>query len=103
MVNSKTFYDNIVRNFVSWAQTVEDIRAAFIVGSRARSDHPADEWSDMDIIFFTSKQNYYLLKNQWLNNIGDICTSFVSQTDGGILNVLRYLMVDGRLILLFTH
>ncbi|MGM9974227.1 MAG: aminoglycoside 6-adenylyltransferase [Clostridiaceae bacterium] len=83
MVNSKTFYDNIERNFVSWAQTVEDIRAAFVVGSRARSDHPADEWSDVDIIFFTSKQNYYLLKNQWLNNIGDICTSFVSQTDGG--------------------
>lgn len=38
------------RKFISWAQTVEDIKAAFIVGSRARKDHPADEWSDMDIL-----------------------------------------------------
>ncbi|HZK26893.1 MAG TPA: aminoglycoside 6-adenylyltransferase [Thermoclostridium sp.] len=83
MPNSKRFYEQIEKKFVSWAQTVEDIRAAFIVGSRARNDHPADEWSDMDIIFYTSKQNYYLSNNKWLNNIGDICTSFVSQTGGG--------------------
>ncbi len=51
MLDSKIFYEKIERNFISWAQTVEDIRAAFIVGSRARKDHPADEWSDMDIIF----------------------------------------------------
>jgi aminoglycoside 6-adenylyltransferase len=83
MLNSKMFYEKIEKNFVSWARTVEDIRAAFIVGSRARNDHPADEWSDMDIIFFTSKQNYYLSNNEWLNNFGDICTSFVSETVGG--------------------
>ncbi|MFU7516534.1 aminoglycoside 6-adenylyltransferase [Clostridium sp. HCS.1] len=83
MITSKIFYENMERDFVSWAQTVEDIRAAFIVGSRARNDHPADQWSDMDIIFFTSRQNYYLSNNQWLNNMGEICTSFVSQTEGG--------------------
>ncbi len=80
---SNIFYEKIERNFVSWAQTIEDIRAAFIVGSQARNDHPADEWSDLDIIFFTSKQNYYLSSNEWLKNLGDIWTSFVSQTAGG--------------------
>ena len=80
---SDMFYEKIERNFISWAQTVEDIRAAFIVGSRARNDHPADEWSDMDIIFFTSKPNYYFSNNEWLKNMGDIWTSFVSQTTGG--------------------
>lgn len=83
MLNSKIFYSKMERSFVSWAQSVEDIRAAFIVGSRARADHPADEWSDMDIIFFTSEQNYYLNNNEWLNNFGDICTSFVALTEGG--------------------
>lgn len=77
------FYDKLERNFVSWAQTVEDIRAAFIVGSRARNDHPADEWSDMDIIFFTSKQKYYLSDKEWLKNFGDVWISLVSQTAGG--------------------
>lgn len=83
MINSKMFYEKMERDFTNWVQTVEDIRAAFIVGSRARNDHPADEWSDMDIIFFTSKQNYYLSNNEWLNNFGDICTSFVTTTAGG--------------------
>ena len=77
------FYEKLERDFVSWAQTVEDIRAAFIVGSRARYDHPADEWSDMDIILFTSKQNYYLSDNEWFNNLGNVWTSLVSQTAGG--------------------
>lgn len=66
------FYEKLERNFVSWAQTVEDISTAFIVGSRARNDHPADEWSDVDIIFFTSKQNYYLSDNEWLKNLGNV-------------------------------
>jgi aminoglycoside 6-adenylyltransferase len=83
MSRSNIFYEKLERNFISWAQTVEDIRAAFIVGSRARNDHPSDEWSDMDIIFFTSKPNYYLSNNEWLKNVGDIWTSFVSQTAGG--------------------
>ena len=83
MINSKLFYEQFERNFVSWVQTVDDIRAAFIIGSRARRDHTADEWSDMDIIFFTSRQRDYLSNNEWLNSLGDICISFVTQTAGG--------------------
>ena len=83
MMDSKKFYENIERNFVSWAQSREDIRAAFIVGSRARKDHPADEWSNMDIIFYTSEQEYYLSNHEWINNFGDVCTSFSAETAGG--------------------
>ncbi len=83
MINSKMFYEKMEEKFVSWAQTVEDIRAAFIVGSRARTDHPADEWSDMDIIIFSTKPNFYLSNKEWLNNMGELWTSFVSQTAGG--------------------
>jgi len=83
MLNSKKFYEDFEQKFVIWAQTIENIRAAFVVGSRARIDHPADEWSDMDIIIFTSEPNYYLSNKEWLNNLGNICTSFVSKTAGG--------------------
>ena len=83
MSAANMFYEELERNFVSWAQTVEDIRAAFIVGSRARNDHPADEWSDMDIIFYTSKKNYYLSDIEWLKNLGNLWISLVSQTAGG--------------------
>lgn len=82
-MKSKELYKKLEQNFIAWAESKEDIRAAFIVGSRARANHPADEWSDMDIIFFTSHQKYYLENNSWLHNIGDISTSFVSTTAGG--------------------
>lgn len=82
MSEASMFYEKLENNFVSWAQTVDDIRAAFIVGSRARSDHPADEWSDMDIIFFTSKPNYYLSNSEWLTIFGNVWTSLVSKTAG---------------------
>lgn len=83
MLESNRFYERLENNFISWAQTVEEIRAAFIVGSRARNDHPADKWSDLDIIFFTSKPNDYLFNNEWLKNFGNVWTSFVSETAGG--------------------
>lgn len=83
MSDTAEFYGKIEEKFVSWAETVDDVRAAFIVGSRARRDHPADEWSDMDIVFYTSNQNHYLSTNEWLNNFGDVRTSFATRTAGG--------------------
>lgn len=43
-------YNRLIENLVSWAQAQDDIRAAILIGSRARSDHPADEWSDLDVL-----------------------------------------------------
>ena len=31
-----------------WAEERPDVRAALLVGSRARTAEPADEWSDYD-------------------------------------------------------
>ena len=72
MSSASKYYENLEKNFVSWAQAKEDIRAAFMVGSRARSDHPADEWSDMDIILYTSKQDSYLSDAKWVENFGKV-------------------------------
>lgn len=41
------FYREIEQKFVAFAEGREDIRAAFIIGSRARTDHPADRLSGM--------------------------------------------------------
>jgi hypothetical protein len=43
-------YNRLSENLVSWAQAQDDIGAAILIGSRARSDHPADEWSDLDVL-----------------------------------------------------
>ena len=35
---------------VEWAQTDAGVRALLLLGSRARNEEPADEWSDTDLI-----------------------------------------------------
>jgi len=41
-------YDELVGRFVRWAETRADIRAAVVVGSRARVCQPVDEWADLN-------------------------------------------------------
>lgn len=80
---SKKVYKEFEKCFINWANSIEDIRAAFVVGSRARQDHPADEWSDLDIIIYSTNPQFYLTNSDWVENIGDILCSFVFQTAGG--------------------
>ena len=82
-VNATDFYCQFERKFVNWAESVNDIRAAFIIGSRARNDHPADEWSDLDIVLFTLNQHFYLTNCEWLENMGNVLNTFAYQTSGG--------------------
>ncbi|MGM1045409.1 MAG: aminoglycoside 6-adenylyltransferase [Bacillota bacterium] len=88
-------YKKLESNFIHWADTVDDIRAAVIVGSRARLDHPADEWSDLDIVIFTSRSDFYIGNDAWLKEIGNPWTSFVSTTSGG--DVERLVLFSGGL------
>jgi aminoglycoside 6-adenylyltransferase len=41
-------YEHLTERFVKWAETQPDIHAAMVIGSRARTEWPADEWSDLD-------------------------------------------------------
>ena len=41
--------DELLQRFQAWAEQRADIRAALLVGSRARAERPADAWSDIDI------------------------------------------------------
>ncbi len=53
-------YEELIARFTNWAQAEENIRAAFIFGSRARRDHPADEWADLDLLFLAEKPQIYV-------------------------------------------
>ncbi len=55
-----------------WAASQEDIRGVVIVGSRARSVHPADDWSDLDLIAFSTTPEVYTESAAWLNAWGDV-------------------------------
>lgn len=96
------FYEEIEQNFIEFAEIRDDILAAFIIGSRARIDHPADQWSDMDIVFYTTNPDYYLQRQEWLEKIGDVACSFVFQTAGGDPERLN-LFPEGRQVDFVIH
>ena len=82
-MKSGIFYEKFEKDFTTWANATDDIRAAFIVGSRSRVDHPADEWSDMDILLYANNNNFYLNNTDWLKKLGNIWVTFTYQTSIG--------------------
>jgi aminoglycoside 6-adenylyltransferase len=67
----------------AWAKTRPDIRAAIVVGSRARADHPADEWSDLDIVIIARDPERCLARTDWLQDIGNPWLTFLEPTATG--------------------
>jgi aminoglycoside 6-adenylyltransferase len=76
-------YEQLIKRYVQWAQTDAGTRAAIIIGSRARADHPADEWSDLDMLVVTPDLQRYAATTDWLESIGNPWLTFVEQTLGG--------------------
>jgi aminoglycoside 6-adenylyltransferase len=84
MNSTSSGYKQLIERFISWAQAEEDIRAAIVFGSRARNDHPADEWSDLDLLFLVDEPQAYVEATEWLQHMGEPWVSFLERTpDGG--------------------
>jgi len=79
----KDAYQKLVSNIIAWGEICSRLYAAVIIGSHARSDHQADEYSDLDIIMIVDEPDYFLSSDQWLNDIGEYHISFVENTIGG--------------------
>jgi aminoglycoside 6-adenylyltransferase len=88
-------YEQLIARFVAWAETQPDLRAALIVGSRAREDRPADEWSDLDVILVVTEPERYLAKTDWLENIGNPWITFIEKTGTGEEKERRVLFEGG--------
>jgi aminoglycoside 6-adenylyltransferase len=76
-------YERLVERFVKWAETRVDIRAAIVIGSRARVVEPADDWADLDVIVVTSDPEYYVESAEWLEKIGMVLLTFIEPTASG--------------------
>ena len=83
-MDKTTAYEQLIERFIQWAQEEDNIRAAVVVGSRARTDHPADEWSDLDVLLFARDPEPCLETDQWLHTFGIPRLTFLEGTpDGG--------------------
>jgi aminoglycoside 6-adenylyltransferase len=76
-------YERLIEKFVAWAQAEANVRAALVIGSRARTDHPADEWADLDIIVFAADIERYIASADWIEHIGVHWLTFIERTPGG--------------------
>jgi aminoglycoside 6-adenylyltransferase len=61
--------ERILSKMVAWGTARDDLRAIAVVGSRARADHPADPWSDLDVIVMARRPQRYLTGSHWLAEI----------------------------------
>lgn len=75
-------YKRLIERCVAWAGAQADIQAVIQVGSRARTDHPADAWSDTDLLCFVDDVKPYESNTAFLNEIGTVIVSIPSRTAG---------------------
>lgn len=88
-------YQALLTRLTQWARTQEDIRLALVVGSRARVDHPADEYSDLDVVLVTTLPQRYLSTADWVADLGSVWLTFVEPTAQGGLEERRVLFEGG--------
>lgn len=75
-----TAADEILGRIIGWAEREATVRALILLGSRARSDMPADEWSDTDLVVFVTDVDRWLADGSWLDDIGTVIVTFVEAT-----------------------
>jgi aminoglycoside 6-adenylyltransferase len=89
-------YEKLIGRFCKWAETRSDIRIAYTLGSSARIDHPADEWSDLDIVFWTTDPKHYLSTSDWISKFGKPLLTFIDTTLTGD-DKMRVVLYEGML------
>jgi aminoglycoside 6-adenylyltransferase len=78
-----------------FAREEQDVRVAVVVGSQARTDTPADAWSDVDVVLVVDDVRARLEDAAWLEAFGTPELTFLEGTAVGGLVERRVLYADG--------
>lgn len=69
-------WDELLSALLEWADGTDAVRGVIMVGSRARTDRPADQWSDLDLILVCDDQG--LIDDEgWLDQVASVWVSLV--------------------------
>jgi aminoglycoside 6-adenylyltransferase len=85
----------LLGRIVRWAEGCPDVRAMILVGSQARTEQPADEWSDLDLAVVATDAERYLSTTEWLQPIGTVWLTFLEKTPVGSME--RRVLFEGAL------
>ena len=72
-------YDEILARFMAFAAREPRILMGVQVGSGARKDRPADEFSDLDLLVVVTELEPFL-SGEWLSELGDVKVRFTEPT-----------------------
>jgi predicted nucleotidyltransferase len=61
----------VLKRLTDWATSTKDISCIVVAGSHARKDHQPDEFSDIDVVIFSSNVKFYERNFDWINQIGE--------------------------------
>lgn len=75
--------EDLIDSVAAWARSRPDLRAAILVGSHARTDVPADEWSDVDITLVADDPTRYTEHADWVRELGEPLATFVEPASPG--------------------
>jgi aminoglycoside 6-adenylyltransferase len=87
--------EQLLERILTWTEAQSDVSAVAVVGSRARTDPPADVWSDLDLILIVDDPEPYLSTTDWLAQVGRVWLSFPERTDTGQATEHRVLFEGG--------
>ncbi len=75
--------ERIINGLIGLEKKDDQIKAGILIGSRARTDRPADEYSDVDIILLVEDIDFFIQTDEWLKDLGKYHISFVENTVAG--------------------
>jgi aminoglycoside 6-adenylyltransferase len=87
--------DALMERICAWTEECPEVRAAIIIGSRARTDRPADAWSDLDLVLIVPDPDFILARTDWLDAIAPHWLTFLEPTATGDGTERRVLFEGG--------
>jgi len=88
-------YTPLIARLAAWAEAEDNVRAVVVVGSRARADHPADAWADLDVVVLARDPRPLWTAAAWLEAIGEPWLTFIEPTPHGRTYERRALFAGG--------
>jgi aminoglycoside 6-adenylyltransferase len=80
LLNVNTRMDLLAAAITDWVREREDVRAVLVVGSQARTDTPADRWSDLDAVLFVDDPGRLVDDESWVGEFGTPVLTFLEPT-----------------------
>lgn len=76
-------HQQLLNKITSFCEKSEKVTALILIGSQARTELHADQYSDLDLVMIVNDIDHFVLSNDWVEEIGKYHISFVEPTIDG--------------------